>query len=130
MGFFIFIIFISMKLIITESKYVELVKSYLDRIYTPDGGFDKTSDYYNMLDKFGAIDFEIDGDGAYEYWDLIKNNNEEDTLWIFGRVSNALTQTFGENWVDIFVAWFIDNTGLNVGRVYCYIDGERHFKDY
>ena len=82
------------------------------------------------MDKFGAIDFDIDGDGAYEYWSLNKNNNEEGTLWIFGRVSNTLTQTFGENWVDIFVEWFTHNTRLNVGRVYYYINGERHFKDY
>lgn len=117
-----------MKLIITESKYTSAVKYYLDSLYTPDGGFDKATDYRNMMDKFGAIDFNIDGDGAYEYWNSLKNN--EETLWVFGRVSNALTQTFGENWVDIFVEWFIDNTRLNVDRVYYYIDGERHFKDY
>lgn len=117
-----------MKLIITESKYTSAVKYYLDSLYTPDGGFDKATDYRNMMDKFGAIDFNIDGDGAYEYWNSLKNNEER--LWVFGRVSNALTQTFGENWVDIFVEWFIDNTGLNVDRVYYYIDGERHFKDY
>lgn len=119
-----------MKLIITESKYTEAVKFYLDNLFTPDGGFDRLTDYHNMLDKFGAIDFNIDGDGAYEYWSLNKNNNEEDTLWIFGRASNALTQTFGENWVDIFREWFMYNTRLNVGRVYYFIDGERHFKDY
>lgn len=119
-----------MKLIISESKYTAAVKIYLDSLFTPDGGFDKTSDYYNMLDKFGAIDFEIDGGGAYEYWDLNKNNNEEDTLWIFGRVSNTLTHTFGENWVDIFREWFMYNTRLNVGRVYYYMNGERHLKDY
>jgi hypothetical protein len=119
-----------MKLIITESKYTLAVKSYLDSLYTPDGGFDKATNYRNMMDKFGAIDFDIDGDGAYEYWSLNKNNNEEDTLWIFGRVSNTLTQTFGANWVDIFVEWFTHNTRLNVGRVYYYINGERHFKDY
>lgn len=117
-----------MKIIISESKYTLAVKSYLDSLYTPDGGFEKAIDYRNMMDKFGAIDFYIDGYDAYEYWNSLKNNVE--TLWIFGRASNTLTQTFGENWVDIFVEWFTHNTRLNVGRVYYYIDGERHFKDY
>ena len=117
-----------MKILITESKYNAAIKSYLDRIYTPDGGFSDTIDYYNQLDKFGSIDFEIDGDGAYEFWKF-ENNNEE-ALWVFGRVSNALTQTFGDNWVDIFREWFMDNTRLNVTKFYYYMDGERHFKEY
>lgn len=116
-----------MKLIITESKYTSAVKSYLDRIYTPDGGFDETSDYFKEIDKFGAIDFFIDGDGAYEYWHF---DNEGDVLWVFGRVSEPLTQTFGENWIDIFRDWFIDNTQLNVDKVYFYMDGKKHSKKY
>ena len=38
-----------MKLIITESKYTLVVKSYLDSLYTPDGGFDKTISFNGPL---------------------------------------------------------------------------------
>lgn len=118
-----------MKLIITESKFKQMVISYLDRLYTPDFGFDV--DYNLLKDKYGAVNFDIDDNGAYEYWfDLNDNGAHTDTLWIFGRVSNALNSAFGDNWVDIFVEWFKERTGLNVDKVHYYDNGERRAREY
>ena len=123
-----------MKVLITESKFENLVIRYFDENYIPDNGWytnDIKWSYQDEVDKWGATTFNINYLDSYMYYgcnagegdDMMfdsygsLHNYECPLLLIYPRIGRKLTELFGSKWKPIFNEWFESNTGLEVKQI-------------
>lgn len=111
----IFEVFIVMKVIITESKFVEGILNYLNANFYPDYNWGpELHDFYNEeVKKYGSVDFYINDEISYDY-ELIFGDG---VLGISSSVCEPLYHLFEYKWVPIFKTWFEENTGLEVNEM-------------
>lgn len=122
MGFFIYSIFIFMKLIISESKINDLIRKYLFKDYMPDVFFlfdietpeDRSNFFNDEVDKYGSYDFDINHKDAWTYFGEWDGYDYMYHLKMGEKVENELNALFGDKWVPIFKGWFEEITGLEV----------------
>jgi len=119
-----------MKVLIKESRLEKAVFEYLDAEFTPDYGWDETTQL--GVDKWGDAVFFINDVDSYIYYGCNANAGPEDELFAsYGRLHNykcpllliyptvgrRLTLMFGDVWKPIFKKWFENNTGLQVSQL-------------
>ncbi len=119
-----------MKILINESKLEQAIFEYLDEEYTPDYGWDETTQL--AVDKWGDAVFFINDVDSYIYYGCNANAGPEDEFFAgYGRLHNykcpllliyptigrKLTHMFGDMWKPIFKKWFENNTGLEVAQL-------------
>lgn len=119
-----------MKYIITESKLESAIISYLDENFIPDYGW--ADSYQEDVDKWGDAVFFINDIDSYFYYGCnaddggeygpfeehgALHNFECPLLSVYPRVSQQLSNYFGDMWKPVFKKWFEENTGLIVNQI-------------
>jgi hypothetical protein len=111
-----------MRLIITESKIVNLIRKYLYKDYMPDAFFlfdietpeARREFFEGEVEKYGLYDFDINT------WTLCTYYGEWDAydymyhLKMGDKAERQLNSLFGDVWVPVFKDWFEEITGLEV----------------
>jgi hypothetical protein len=114
------LIFIGMKIIITENKYNEGILRFIETNFYPDYNWGpELHDFYRKdVETYGYYEFLINDDPAYSYWGRYKMYDyEPKTLVIYPVVCEQLNNLFGNRWVSIFKEWFEEKSGLDVDHV-------------
>ena len=108
-----------MKIIITESKYHEVILNYLDKAVYPDynWGPELHKFYKDEIDKYGAHDFYINDVVGYSYIDTYGEYKYMYLLLIQPWLGEQLNSLFGSRWKPIFKEWFEKNSGLEVRKM-------------
>ena len=124
-----------MKIIISENRVNQIIRKYLDETFYPDYGWNENTrhgSYQEDVDRYGDLVFFINDQDSYIYYGCNANAGPEDEFFagyghlhnyecpllsIYPKVSQQLSDYFGDMWKPIFKKWFEENTGLTVNQI-------------
>ena len=124
-----------MKIIISENRVNQIIRKYLDETFYPDYGWNENTrhgSYQEDVDRYGDVVFFINDVDSYIYYGCNANAGPEDEFFagyghlhnyecpllsIYPKVSQQLSDYFGDMWKPIFKKWFEENTGLTVNQI-------------
>jgi len=113
-----------MKYVLTENQLSDLLKKitgqkknsfiyeYLNKNYTPHGGWIKKADYERMLKELGVLKL---GNFTYDYFNIIKDKETQlNKLVVSSPVYKELDYLFEYFWEPTMVKWIKDKTGISI----------------
>lgn len=113
-----------MKYVLSENQFLNLLKKitgqkknsfiyeYLNKNYTPYGGWFRKEDYDRVLNNKGDWKF---GNGTYAYFNIIRDKGTQlNKLEVSYPVYKELDYLFEYFWEPAMVKWVEDKTGLSI----------------
>lgn len=104
----------------TEKEIDEMITCYLDQNLYPDynWGPDLFDFYKDEVKTFGLVDFYIDDDVAYIYFENHKGRTPNSLEIVDDLLIGYMNKTFNKRWIGPFKKWFEKNSGLKVNDIY------------
>jgi hypothetical protein len=104
---------------LNEQELYDIIYQYLTEEYYPDYNWGpELHDFYREdVKRYGLYNFEINDLPAYTYLGEWDGYEYLYTLYVNLWIQNELNSLFGDLWVDVFIEWFENNSGLEVKEI-------------
>lgn len=104
---------------LNEQELYDIIYQYLTEEYYPDYNWGpELHDFYKEdVKRYGLYNFEINDLPAYTYLGEWDGYEYLYTLYVNLWIQNELNSLFGDIWVEVFIEWFENNSGLEVKEI-------------